>query len=594
MTFWMWFLLIHLFCFLPFWVANLRQQKNPIGFLTEKRFQNTNKLKLVYTKHGFSDPFHFHIEFALLLCVFLTMGWTGDVFVWLMAVILTLFQIEIIYTAVLTYIFSRPPVFRGDWPLIKSGWILWKENRHWLVLGLIKVVAILFVISAYLSHQLFASALEIATQETATQEMGNGLWLSVLWAISLLMLMPAIFNWRTYDYTAFHYRTVYSTLLHITRNVHFGRQFNILFKQNSDFFDAKNIFKQVELNNPPDVVNVCVESYGAIVFKDPDKRARLQNVLLEFEKELQQKGFHMASSLSTSPIFTGGSWLSYSTFMYGFRFDNLQLYDGLFQYSDNFSSYESIFHVLNRNGYHHALAAPLGGVDNKDVSWDTISRCFQPETIFDWAAYDYHGPKLRFFNQKNTYCMPDQYALNFAYNKTLEQAENAPVSVFYCTMNSHVPYESPREIAGDWREVNNADYQLELTDPSSSVSERYLQAIEYQLKFILSFVQENSERDIVVTLFGDHQPPFVATEAMGRETPVHVLCKSQTLQQNLIKQGFHNGLLMPADIQPIKHEAWQSLFLQSMNYAYGINKKLNLPILSEGINLFPKQGRSGI
>ena len=573
MTFWLLFIAIQLVCFLPFYLANIRQQKNPLAFLTETRFWNSNKLKLLYSKQGFSDPFHFHFEFCVALCLFLLLGWRGDIATVVMALLLTAFQIEIIYTAVLTYIFSRPPVFRGDGPLIKSGWILWKENRHWIVLAVVMVIALLFSLNHWMSGNLLAAA-------------PGSPWLLLI--LCSVLAVPAIYNWRSYDYTAFHFRTVYSTVLHCVRNVLFGRQFNILFQQNADFFDEKNVFKPVKLSESPDVVHVCIESYGAICFKDPDIQLRLSGLYQDFEEQLHEKGFHIASRFSTSPIFTGGSWLSYATFMYGFRFDNLQLYDGLFQYSDNFASYESVFHILKRNQYHNVLAAPLGGVDNQDVSWDTISRCFQPDTILDWESYDYKGPKLRFFNQEKTFCMPDQYALNQAYHKASEQAEDSPVSLFYCTMNSHVPYHSPTEVAQDWRQINSPEYQPKMLDTTQPVAERYLQAIEYQLQFVLSFVLENSHKDLIVTLFGDHQPPFVATESMGRETPVHVISKNPHFQQKLLAQGFHDTLAIPTDSAAMKHEAWLSMFTNAMNTVYGEDKSLSLPILTDGVDLFPE------
>lgn len=589
MSFWLLFIAVQIWLFLPLFVANFRQQKNPFAFFIEKRFYNKNKLRAVYSKQGFSDPFHLHLEATLLFPLFIGLEWTGAAATAALALLLTLFHIEIIYTAVLAYIFSRPPVFIGDWPLIKSGWVLWKGNRHWVVLALVSLVFVLLAIN-YL----------VASTLLALMHQNN----SLLWMLSGICVMSlplAWYNWKSYDYTAFHYRTVYSFLLHCLRNIQFGRQFDILFQQEASYFDEKNVFKQVQFREPeegelPDVVNICIESYGAILFQDTEMRARFSDLYHEFEEELQKAGFFMASNLSTSPIFTGGSWLSYSTFMYGFRFDNLQLYDGLFQYSDNFASYESIFHILKRNHYHHVLAAPLGGVDNRDVSWDTISRCFQPDTILDWQAYDYQGPPMRFFNQERTFCLPDQYALNYAYEKAQEEARGAagndsgsikPVSLFYCTMNSHVPFESPARVEPDWRVINDSQYRPVMTDPSASTRERYLQAIEYQLRFTLSFVKQNSHKNLLVTLFGDHQPPFVATEAMGRETPVHVIGNNEQVHKALLALGFHDGLMLPSDTQPMKHEAWLSLFVNAMNQVYGKDKNLALPLLTDGVNLLP-------
>ncbi len=575
MSFLLTLIAINFICFMPLYLANFRQQKNPIAFVTEKRLWDQSPFKWIYSKRGFSDPFHINFEYCLII-IALTLGGANPAWqIGIATAVFVLVTAEITYTAVFTYIFDRAPVFAGDIPLLKSGWILWKSNRHWLVLAVVLILAVLTGIGYILNSAL------VAMQAPQT-------WLQ-LGFIALLTPL-CLFNWTSYNYNLFHHRTVYSTCLHVIRNIAFGRRFNMLFEKDERFFKERNLYQNVSLKQAPNVVHLCIESYGAIMFQDPEFRKAAEKLFAKYESKLAAAGFTASSSLSTAPIFTGGSWLSYASFMYGIRLDNLQLYDGLFQYSDGFKEYESIFHILNRNGYCNVLAAPLGGVDRRDVSWDTIARCFQPERILDWDAFGYQGQKLRFFNQKKTFCLPDQYAINRAYSLALETAQGRPVSMFYCTMNSHFPYESPVEIAQDWQQLNHPGQKIATTDMGLGIRQRYLDAIKYQLESVLDFVLNNPDNPLTVTLFGDHQPPLVATEQMGRETPVHVISNQPALTSSLQRHGFVPGLMLDPGATPIKHEGYLSLFINAMHGGFGSKTDAKLPIMASGVPLFEQVG----
>lgn len=563
--------------FLPGYLLNLKEQPNPIGFLTDQRFQNQNKLKLLYAKPFFSDPIKINADFVVCFLMLSALNVAPDIAIWILASVFTIIQIEIIYTAVLVHIFKRPPVFNSDISLLKAGSVMWKESRLWICLVALVLILIIFTSGYFVSQYLY--------RQWQWPALAN------IFAI-LLILPPTLYNWRKYDYSQFQCRTFYSSLLHSLRNHSFASRFASLLNQDKAYFANKNPFRSLTLNNSPDTVHLCIESYGKSTLCNPDIANAVTPLLQEYEAKLTAQGWKMASVFSKSPIFTGGSWLSYATFMYGTKIDNLQLYDGLFQYSDNFGQYESLFHVLQRNGYENTLAAPLGGIDKRDVNWDSIQRCFQSHVTYDWEDVNFVGKRLNFFNQKNTFCMPDQYALNFAWQSSLDKRESSegstPINLFYCTLNSHFPFHSPEEAVADWRSLNDPGFQYAVTnDTDKPILERYQKAIRYQLDFALQFAHQQSLNAPVITLFGDHQPPFVASESEGQQTPVHILTKDPVFHQALLEAGLFDGLRVPENHPfEMNHEAYMSLYLAAMEKAWGTQPDKSTPFLAGGTILF--------
>lgn len=563
-------LLVNFICFLPMYCLNYRQQPNPLAFLIEKRFRNQNKIKLLYSKLHFTDPFRLNLDFTLAVLLLVAIDAPQDVFVIITSVILATTMVFLIYIAVMLFVFDRPPAFTSDLSLIRSGLVIAKKRRELIALLIALILLIIAAGAFWISHQLYLLS--------PSNQM-------VPLSLMALLLIPGLYHWKSYDYAYFHARTAYSCLLHAIRNVTFSRRFNRLFEHGSDYFEQFNYYKAVEFASKPNFVFVCVESYGAVCHKEENLIDGLAANLSEQQDKLDAAGFFIASTYSTSPILSGGSWLSYSSFMYGTRIDDLQLYDGLFQVNDGFSAYESMFHVLRRNGYCNSLICPMGGVNNNDVNWKSINRCFQSDLNIDWQTLDYRGQTFPFFTQKHTFCAPDQFALNFGYDHT-QSTTDGPFSLFYCTMNSHIPWQSPTTLAQDWRKLNDPDITIPSTSLSrGSAQSRYQDSINYQLAFVLDFALQHKNDDMVLVIFGDHQPPLITTPEQGTDTPIHVITQNAALHQQLVGHGFSSGLSLTEHRSNIKHEGFLSLFLTSCNRAFGREPHIKLPVNPDGIPL---------
>jgi hypothetical protein len=384
---------------------------------------------------------------------------------------------------------------------------------------------------------------------------------------------------------------VYSALLHLILNFRLSSRLKRLYNHKAAHYEQHNLYRGVTVEGGPNIVIVCVESYGSVVYRDPRYAAGVPELLRTHSTELARGGYKVASTFSEAPLFAGGSWLSYASLAYGAAIDNVQLYDALFSRPNDFSVYESLFHVLRRSGYDNVLLCPLGGVDSRTVDWASLDRCFQSQRRVAFEDLGYVGPRVNFCGVVRRYSPLDQFALNFGYENA--RGRGGRFSLFFCTLNSHYPWYSVSEASDDWRSVNRPGVVLP-HDTQSPVVQRYNAAIRYQLDYILRFARDRAEDEPLIILFGDHQPPFITPEHMGKQTPVHVLSRNATLIDVFLEHGFEGVLdLTDARPRPIRHEGFLSLLMKGMQAAYGKEPGLELPYRERGAPVFVELSTDG-
>jgi hypothetical protein len=571
MSFWIAFIALNFVSFLPMYLLNFREQKNPFACLIEIPKSIKKILILGLRRIGYTDPFRLNFEFSLVLLLCLVFDIYSGYSIALSAFVLVLSEIYLIYICIMLFIFKRPPFIMGDITLLKSGIVIFKRQRF-LILSLVLAFIGLLYIASY-----FAIAYLISLYVP-----NFGMTVSV---IAILIFMASV-NWWNLKYETLHWRTVFSLGAHLYRNLQIFKERSKVIDKDAAFYQNQNEFSELNIQHKPNIVFLCIESYGAIVYRDETISNELTGMLKVYEEQLGQHGFSASSTLSTAPIYSGGSWLSYATFMYGLKIDNIGLYETLFTIGSNFNAYDSIFHLLKNNSYHNSLLCPMGGVNSKDIDWASINRLFQSNSKFDWNSIGYKGQTTPFFAQKDRYCLPDQYAINYAYNE-LKQSTAEPFSLFFCTMNSHIPYETPLQIAPNWQDLNSPSYNYSTNSRhKGKMKDRYLEAIKYQLDMALDFVLKNKDDDIVLVLFGDHQPPLVSSEKMGLETPVHVISKHAAFAQTFEANNFISGLQLKHHDTSIKHEGFMSVFANACNNSFSDIPDKNFPNRPDGNSLF--------
>ena len=513
--------LVNVACFLPVYLLNIRESPNPFEFLlTNNKTALQSKLKYVYAKLEFTDPFKINFDFTFVVLVAVAIGAESRGLIWGAAVLLALGFVEILYGAVMQSIFKRPPTLAADLSLLRTG-ILVAQRRLYALSALVLAVFAVIDVAAYLATS-WLFRLEPPDPRLAL-------------AVALLLLPLCLYHWRQYAYPSYLARTVYSPLLHLVRNIEYGKRLDIVLQKDAAHFERRNHFKGVTLAKRPTIIVICVESYGSVVYRDPEHNAAVADLVASYEQRLGDAGYRFASTHSDAPIFAGGSWLSYASLTYGIEFTEPQLFDALFAAKSPFAAYESLFHVLKRNGYRNVLLCPLGGVDVRNVDWGQIDRFFQSDVDITFDSLGYRGPLVNYFGVVRLYSPLDQYSLSYGYERAAREA-SGPFSLFFCTLNSHYPWETVGEVVADWGSLD--DPAAPLHSCRGSAAERYRAAIRYQLDYVLRFVQEHAGDDVVFVVFGDHQPPMITAKRMGKQTPVHVIARNPQLIDVFLEHGF--------------------------------------------------------
>jgi hypothetical protein len=71
----------------------------------------------------------------------------------------------------------------------------------------------------------------------------------------------------------------------------------------------------------------------------------------------------------------------------------------------------------------------------------------------------------------------------------------------------------------------------------------YLQSIGYAFNAFAGYLRQRGDRDLVMILIGDHQPPALVTgPGASWEVPVHVITSRPEILARLTQRGFADGI----------------------------------------------------
>ncbi len=329
------------------------------------------------------------------------------------------------------------------------------------------------------------------------------------------------------------------------------------------------------LREKPNIYFLFIESYGSINLNNEKLSSRYKELLKEHNNQLEIHGWKSASILSNAPVTGGGSWLSYSTIMLGYKIDNSSLYNALLN-DNEFKKYNHLFRNFQNAGYINYRLNPIFEPEGFNVPWDIFTEFYAvdewirlEDLMYDGIMYGY-GPSP-----------PDQYSLNRAY-EIIRKKQKTPFILFSLSKNSHTPFPEPYELKSDWRDWNDekgADKHARFFEVPKI--EDYEKSIKYQLDNVFDFIAKNGRNNDIFIIVGDHQPP--AFETIDFKTPVHIISKDSSFIARFANYGFSDGLL-PNINRKMNHEGFYSMFLREFVRNYG-EDSTNLPTyFPKGIN----------
>ena len=287
-----------------------------------------------------------------------------------------------------------------------------------------------------------------------------------------------------------------------------------------------------------DVLVVFLESYGAVSWSRPEFVEALAPVRSRFTDAIETTGRNVMSAFVESTTFGGESWLAHISLLSGTEVrdqgTNVRL---MAQERD------TLVKVFGRGGYRTVAIVP--GIL---VSWPE-GAFYGFDQIYDHERLDYRGPPFGWWG------VNDQYSLARVDAVEIAPEARPPAFVFFTTITTHAPFVPTPPYQADWtRVLSETPYDDEALDRAWSawpdwmnLGPSYLTAFEYAFDYLGGYLQLRADRDLVMILVGDHQPPaLVSGEGASWDVPVHVIASRPGVLERLEQRHAFTSGLTPA------------------------------------------------
>ena len=283
-----------------------------------------------------------------------------------------------------------------------------------------------------------------------------------------------------------------------------------------------------------DVYLIFLESYGAVTFDRPEFVRRLAPDRAAFEAAIHETNRDVVSTFVESPTFGGSSWLAHISLMSGVEVRDPDVNAMLMA-----QKRDTIVTNFKREGYRTIglmpglwQAWPEGGFYNFD-------------DIYGGERLDYRGPQFGWFD------IPDEFALAKFDALEASKPSRPPLFMFFPTISTHTPFRPTPPYQPDWKRVlteqpfDEADLDRSFDQQADwlNLSPSYADAMAYTYATLTGYLRSRADRDFVMILLGDHQPPaLVSGEGAPWDVPVHVIASRREVLDQLVAKGFRRGL----------------------------------------------------
>jgi hypothetical protein len=283
-----------------------------------------------------------------------------------------------------------------------------------------------------------------------------------------------------------------------------------------------------------DVYLIFLESYGAVTFDRPEFARGLAAPRAAFETAIHGTNRDVVSAFVESPTFGGNSWLAHISLMSGIEVRDPDVNAMLMA-----QKRETIVTRFRHEGYRTVALMP-----GLWQAWPE-GRFYGFDEIYGGERLAYRGPPFGWFD------IPDQYAL--AKFDALEsgKARRPPIFLFFPTISTHTPFKPTPPYQQDWKRsltekpFDEGDLDRSFDEPADwlNLGPSYVEAMTYTYTTLTGYLLKDADRDFVMILLGDHQPPaLVSGEGAPWDVPVHVIASRRGVLDALVAKGFRRGL----------------------------------------------------
>ena len=273
-------------------------------------------------------------------------------------------------------------------------------------------------------------------------------------------------------------------------------------------------------------------SYGAVSYERHDISGHLTGSRKELEAAIHDTHRNVVSAYVESPTFGGSSWLAHLSLLSGIEVRDPDTNAMLMS-----QQRDTLVRTFGRRGFRTVALMP--GMR------ELRRRVYGFDQIYGADRLAYRGPEFGWF------AIPDQFSIDRLDSLEGTRQPRAPLFVFFPTISTHFPFSPTPPYQPDWRRMS-ADRAYDGPDIVRAYARQpdwtnfapdYASAMAYDLATIAGYLRSRQDRDMVVIVIGDHQPPAaVSGEGAPWDVPVHVIASRAEILERLIGDGFRAGI----------------------------------------------------
>jgi hypothetical protein len=283
-----------------------------------------------------------------------------------------------------------------------------------------------------------------------------------------------------------------------------------------------------------DVFLLFIESYGAVSYDNATFAERLAPGRAALVADVVATNRRILSAFVGSPTFGGSSWLAHISLLTGVEVRDEDTNVRLMA-----QTRDTLVTTFARQGYRTVAAMP-----GNSYSWPE-GAFYRFDEIHDRVKLNYLGPLFGWW------FVPDQFTL--ARLDAIEIAPRArkPVFVVLPTISTHLPFGPTAPYQPDWpRLLTDQPYDAEEAAAAMAaetdlldMGPNYVKAVAYIYESIGGYLRLRADRDFVMIVIGDHQPPAaVSGQHASWDVPVHVIASRSRVLDRLEAHGFSRGV----------------------------------------------------
>jgi hypothetical protein len=283
-----------------------------------------------------------------------------------------------------------------------------------------------------------------------------------------------------------------------------------------------------------DIFLIFIESYGAVSFDRPEFASGLAASRARLDLAIHDTHRTVASAFVESPTFGGGSWLAHLSLLSGVEVSDPDTNARLMT-----QNRDTLPRSFGRHGFRTVALMP-----GLRQTWPE-GTFYGFDRIYGAQQLAYRGPEFGWF------AIPDQFSLDRLDALEVAQPSRPPLFVFFPTISTHFPFSPTPPYQPDWRRISTPRpydgpdiVRAYAGEPDwTDFGPGYVAAMAYDLATVEGYLRKRADRDFVMILIGDHQPPAaVSGEGAPWDVPVHVIASRKNVIDGLVANGFRTGL----------------------------------------------------